>query len=58
LETVEIAMGPVVKIDERAAGDEGFASAFATGEEEWDVGNLFGESIDGAINPNDLLICV
>ena len=51
-------MGVVVKIEERAAGDEGLAASPASGEEEGDVGDLFGQGVDGAIDPDDLLIGV
>jgi len=47
-----------VKIEQGAGRDEVFASAFAAGKEEWNVGDLLGECVDGAIDPDDLLICI
>jgi hypothetical protein len=58
LEAVDVGMGLVVEIAERAGGDEVFASAFAAREKEGNVGNLFGENVDGAIDPDDLLVGV
>ena len=45
-----------VEIEERAGSDEIFAAAFAPGEEKWDIGDLFGDDIDGAVHPDDLLV--
>src|SRR5262245_28205053 len=56
LETVEVWMGAIVKVQERAAGDKGFASALAGGEQEGDIGDLLGQDIDSAIYPDDLFV--
>ena len=58
LEAVDLRMGAVVEVVERAGGDEIFPAAFTAGEEERDVGDLLGDDIDGAIHPDDLLVGV
>ena len=56
LETIDGAMRPVIEIDEGTGGDEVFAAALAGGEEKGDIGDLLGEHVDGAIDPDDLLV--
>src|SRR5882672_6550068 len=56
LEAVDGGMGPRIKIEQRPGGDESFAAALAAGEKERDIGDLFGEDVDGAIDPGDLLV--
>jgi hypothetical protein len=51
-----VGMGLVVKIDQGAGSDEAFASTIAAGEEERDVGDLFGKDGGGAIDPGDLFV--
>src|SRR5207249_11437464 len=58
LEAVDLGVGAVVEIGEGGGGDEAFAAAFASGEEEGDVGDLLGKDVDGAIDPDDLLVGV
>jgi len=58
LETVDVRMRMGVKIEERTGSDQVFAATLAGGEEERNVGNLFSQDIDGAINPDDLLVGV
>ena len=58
LESVEVRMWAIVEVVQRAGGDEGFAAAFPAGEQERDIGDLFGEDVDRAIDPDDLLIGV
>ena len=48
----------IVEIEKRAGSDESFAPALASGEDKRNVRDLFGEDIDGAIDPDDLLIGV
>jgi hypothetical protein len=48
----------VVEIEERSGSNEGFAATVADAEEEWNVGDLFSEDVDGAVNPDDLLVGV
>jgi len=43
---------------ERAGGDQVFAAAFAVGEEEWNIGDLFGDGVYGAVNPGGLFVGV
>jgi len=54
LEAVEAWVRTVVEVDEWAGGDEGFTAAFAAGEEEWGVGDLFGENVYAAVSPGNL----
>ena len=56
MEAVDVRMWVGIEIMERAGGDQRFATAFAGGEKEWNVRDLLGENVDGAIDPNDLLI--
>src|SRR6266404_5843030 len=58
LEPVDLGMGPGVEIQEGAAGDQLLPAPVATGEEERDVGDLLGQNVDGAVNPNNLLVGV
>jgi len=58
LEPVYLRVWTGVEIQQRAGGDEVFATARAGGEEERDVGDLIGQDVDGAVNPDDLLIGV
>ncbi len=58
LEAIDVRMGAGVEVMQRAAGDEGLATALAGGEEERDVGDLLGEDIDSAIDPGDLVVGV
>jgi hypothetical protein len=48
----------VVEVHEGTGGDEVFAATFAGGEEEGDVGDLLGQGVDGAIDPDNLLVGV
>jgi hypothetical protein len=48
----------IVEIVQGTAGDQVFAAAFATREEEGDVGDLFGQDVYCAIDPDDLLVGV
>ena len=41
-----------------AGGDEVFAAALAARKQEWNIGDLFGNGIDGAIDPGGLLVGV
>jgi hypothetical protein len=56
LEAIDLWMGLVVEAEKRAGSEQVFAATFAGGEEEGDVGNLLGQDIDGAIDPDDLLV--
>src|SRR5579859_99100 len=56
LETVDVRVWVVVKIGEWAGGDDLFSVGCGGGKAERDVGDLFGDSVDGAIDPNDLLV--
>jgi hypothetical protein len=49
-------MRAVVEVDEGTGGDEGFAPALAAREDEGDVGDLLGEYVDGAVDPDDLFV--
>src|SRR5713101_4149432 len=56
LEAVYVRVRMVVKVHQRTGGNQGFAPAVAGGEEERNVGDLLGQDVDGAINPDHLLI--
>src|SRR6266478_2990498 len=56
LEPIEVGVGPVVKLNERTARDESLASALAGGDQERDVGDLLGERVDCAVNPDNLFV--
>jgi hypothetical protein len=58
LEPVDLGVRSGIEVEERTGSDEVFATAFAVGEEEWDVGDLFGDDVDSAIDPSHLLIGV
>jgi len=58
LEPGETGVGAIIEIDERAGGNEVFAAAFTGGKEEGDIGDLLGDGIHGAVNPDDLLVGV
>ena len=58
LEAIDVGVRAVIEIEERAGGDEVFATALAGGEEERDMGELLGQDIDGAIDPDDLFVGV
>ena len=58
LEAIDVGMRAIIEIEERAGGDEVFATALAGGEKERDIGDLLGEDIDGAIDPDDLFVRV
>src|SRR5689334_22334419 len=51
-------MRAVVEGVQGAGGDEVLLATWALGEKEGDVGDLLGQDINGAINPDDLLIGV
>ncbi len=55
-EAVEAAVRVLVEVGQRAGGYESFAPTVATGEQEWNVGDLFGDDVDGAVDPDDLLV--
>src|SRR5258706_14070981 len=46
----------IVKLLKRPGGDKGFPAAVATGRQERNIGNLLGDGVNSAINPDDLLI--
>jgi len=54
LKAVELRMRTVVEVNQGAGSDQGFAATFAIREEEGNVGDLFGENVDAAVNPRDL----
>src|SRR3954469_896756 len=54
LETVQVRMRTSVKFRQWPGGDQVFPAAIASREKERDVGNLFGEDIDGAVHPDNL----
>ena len=56
LEAVDVGVGPGVEIQEGPGGDEVFATALAAREEKGDIGDLLGEDVDGAVNPDDLFV--
>ena len=56
LEAVQVRVRVGVEINQWAGGDEGFAATVAGREKEGDVGDLLGERVDGAVNPNNLFI--
>jgi len=58
LETVDVRVRIGVEIEERTGGDQAFPAPLAGREEERDIGDLFGQDVDGAINPDDLLVGV
>ena len=58
LETVHASMWPVVKIQKRAGGNQGFTATVAGREEERNVRDLLGQDVDGAVNPDDLLVSI
>jgi hypothetical protein len=58
LEGVDTGMRMRIEVEQRAGGDEGFAAAFAAGEEERNVGDLLGDGVDGAIDPDYLFVSV
>ena len=53
---VDVRVRMRVEIEQRAGGDEGFAAALTAGEDEGDAGDLLGDGVDGAIDPDDLLV--
>jgi hypothetical protein len=58
LESVEAGVGMGIEIEQRTGGDEGLAAAFTAGEEERDIGDLFSDGADGAVDPDDLFVGV
>ena len=56
LEFIDVRMGLGIEIEKRAGRDEIFATTFTPGKEKWDIGDLFGDDIDGAVHPDDLLV--
>src|ERR1041384_3217023 len=58
LEAVYLRVRAGVEIGQWAGGDEVFATAGAAGKEEGDIGDLLGEDVDGAINPDGLFVGV
>ena len=58
LETVHAGMWPVVKIRERSGCNQSLPATVAGREKERDVGDLLGQDVDGAVNPDHLLIGV
>src|SRR5262249_32253394 len=58
LEAVDLRVRTLVEVVQGAGGDEILAATLAHGEEERDVSDLFGQDVDGAVNPDDLLVGV
>src|SRR5437667_1853826 len=58
LEAVHAGTGVIVKVQERASRYQGFAAAVPGREEERNVRHLFGEDVNSAIDPDDLLVGV
>ena len=58
LETVHASMWPVVKIQKLPGGNQGLAATVAGREKERNVRNLLGQDVDGAVNPDDLLVSI
>ena len=56
LEGVEARVGMGIEVQQWTGGDKGFAAALAAGEEKRDIGDLFSDGVDGAIDPDDLLV--
>src|SRR5690242_15732196 len=51
-------MRAFVEINERTRRDEVLATALAVGEQEGNIGDLLGQDVDGAVDPDYLLIGV
>jgi hypothetical protein len=47
-----------VEVLQGTGRDEGFATALAARKKKRNVGDLFGEDVDGAIDPGDLFVGV
>ena len=58
LEAVDLGVRTVVEIHEGAGGDQSFFAALAPGQDKGDVGDLLSDGVDGAIDPDDLLVGV
>jgi hypothetical protein len=56
LEGVDVWVRGGIEILEGPGGDEVFAATFAAGKEEWDIGDLLGKNIDGAVDPHHLFV--
>ena len=56
LEPIEVGVGAVIELNERAARDQSLAPALAGGEQERDVSDLLGKRVDGTVNPNNLFV--
>src|ERR1051326_5443345 len=48
----------LVEVEQWPFGNESFTAAFASREKKRDVCDLIGEGVNGAVNPDDLLVGV
>ena len=55
-ELTDLRMWSGVEIDQRSGADEIFSATWSCGKKKWNIGDLFSEHINRAINPDDLLI--
>ena len=58
MEPIDVGMRTGVEIEEGAARNQVFSSTFPGRKEKGNVGNLFGQNVDGAIDPDNLLVSV
>src|SRR5207249_922444 len=58
LEPIYLWVRVAVEVQERAGGNESFATTITGGEKEWNVRDLLGEGAYGAVNPDDVLVRV
>src|SRR5258708_4094347 len=56
LETVHMRVRMRIEIQQGAGGDEVFTTALAVREQEGDVGHLFCQDVDGAVDPDRLFV--